>query len=203
MTYRLGLTGSISTGKSTVLNFFAEIGVPVYSADAAVHELYAGPATAAVEKLFPGVSTDGRVDRQKLGGALVKEPEKLNDLEALVHPMVHEKMYEFLNQAVESNAQMAVLEIPLLFETGTDYPIDGVAVTICDEAIQRERALKRHGMSVEKFNTILARQMPQAEKAKRADFIIHTDVSLDQTRDEVEKIARSCGFQGQAVGRDQ
>lgn len=183
--FRLGLTGSIATGKSTVLSAFAALGVPVYSADAAVHELYEGEAVAAVEKLFPGVSRNGRIDRDRLSGMLAETPSRLAELEAAVHPLVRAKMRSFLQSAERGGAALAVLEIPLLFETGGDYPLDAVAATACSDETQRRRALARPGMTVDKFRTILARQMPQAEKRRRADFVIDTDTDLAATRAQV------------------
>lgn len=190
--FRLGLTGSIATGKSTVLRFFAELDLPVYSADAAVHELYAGPAVPAVEALFPGVTANGTVDRAKLAARLVESPGELPRLEAVVHPLVRDKMADFLGKAGAAGADLAVLEIPLLFETRHEYPLDAVAVTVCSDEVQRRRALARPGMSVEKLETVLARQVPQAEKMQKADFVIRTDVSLDRTRAEVARIAALC-----------
>ena len=182
---RLGLTGSIATGKSTVLKAFADLGVPVFSADEAVHELYRGAAVAPIEAAFPGTTRDGEVDRTALSQRLVAEPGRIKELEGLVHPLVRARLRQFLDRAEASGAPLAVIDIPLLFETGFDYGLDKVAVTIVDEATQRARALARPGMSVEKLGAILARQMPQAEKARRADYIFDTSESLDRTRTEV------------------
>lgn len=190
--YRLGLTGSMATGKSTVLAMFADLGIPVYSADRAVHELYEGAAAQAIDALFPGVAPQGRVDRARLTERLVAEPDRLAALEALVHPLVREKMLTFLAEADADGAELAVLEIPLLFETAHAYPLDGVAVTVCSDDEQRRRAMARTGMTVEKFNTMVARQLPQAEKERRADFVIRTDVSLEDTRAAVEQIVGKC-----------
>ena len=182
---RLGLTGSIATGKSTVLAAFAALGVPVISADEVVHELYRGAAVAPIEAAFPGTTYDGEVDRTALSRRLVAEPGRIKELEGLVHPLVRARLRQFLDRAEASGAPLAVIDIPLLFETGFDYGLDKVAVTIVDEATQRARALARPGMSVEKLGAILARQMPQAEKASRADYIFDTSESLDRTRAEV------------------
>ena len=190
--FRLGLTGSIATGKSTVLSMFRDMGVPVYSADDAVHELYKGEAVAPVEALFSGVGASGEIDRKLLARKLVEQPERIPELEAIVHPLVRQKMIAFLQECEEKAVDLAVLEIPLLFETGNAYPLDAIAVTACAEAEQRLRALARPGMNVEKLETILARQMPQAEKKARADFVINTDIELEQTRAEVEKIVKIC-----------
>jgi dephospho-CoA kinase len=189
--FRLGLTGSIATGKSTVLKMFGEQ-VPVYSADAAVHELYTGEAVAPVGAAFPGVVEEGAINRQKLGEILVTEPQRLADLEKIVHPLVHGKMQQFLDKSRADGAGFVVLEIPLLFETGYTYPIDAVAVTACSDEEQRRRALARPGMSVEKLQTILARQMPQAEKKQRADFVINTDTGLEDTRAQIDAIMLEC-----------
>lgn len=189
--FRLGLTGSIATGKSTALKFFGAH-APVYSADAAVHDLYEGEAVAPVDAAFPGVAENGVINRQKLGQILVDHPERLIELEAIVHPLVHKKMHQFLAEAEAGNAKLAVLEIPLLFETATAYPVDAVAVTFCDNEEQRRRALLRPGMTVEKFQTILARQLSQAEKIKRADFVIDTGTGLEQTRKQIDDIVEKC-----------
>lgn len=185
---RLGLTGSIATGKSTVLAMFRARDIPVYSADMAVHALYAGEAVAEVEALFPGVSVNGTVDRGRLSKMLVDTPQGFAKLEALIHPLVRQKMLAFLDRAAESGADLAVLEIPLLFETGHPYPLDAVAVVSCSDKKQRQRALARDGMSVEKLNAILARQVPQAEKRLRADFVISTDGSEADTAAEVDRL---------------
>ncbi|WP_172121690.1 dephospho-CoA kinase [Devosia sp. 919] len=189
--YRLGLTGSIATGKSAVLAAFAANGVPVFSADAAVAELYAGAAAPAVEALFPGVVVEGAVDRTRLSLQLAKNPGKFDRLEALVHPMVRARIAQFLADAAAAGETLAVVEVPLLYETGHDYGFDGVAVTVVDPAIQRERALARAGMTVDKLQTILARQLPQAEKQKRADFVFDTGKPLAVTQAEVAALVEA------------
>lgn len=186
--FRLGVTGSIATGKSSVLEALAGLGAKVFSADAAVHELYAGPAVAAVESLFPGVAVNGAVDRTRLAAAIGAAPHRLAELEALIHPLVRERIRAFMDTAESEGAPIAAVEVPLLFESGYDYGFDAVAVTVCDAAAQRERALARPGMTVEKLNTILARQMPQAEKKKRADFVIDTTGPIEETRRMVKTI---------------
>jgi len=190
--FALALTGSIATGKSTVLSMFADEGIPTYSADQAVHELYASSAVEPLSKLFPDCVRDGEVDRKKLSAFLVAQPDKIAQLEAIVHPLVREKMEQFLHRSALDHVDMVVLEIPLLFETGTAYPVNGIAVTYCSNALQRQRALTRPGMSEEKLDTILARQMPQEEKKRRADFIIDTGTDLVETKAEVEKIIAAC-----------
>ncbi|HEY4199408.1 MAG TPA: dephospho-CoA kinase [Devosiaceae bacterium] len=174
----LGLTGSIATGKSTTLEAFRGLGIPVFSADAAVSELYAGDAVAPVAALFPGVVRDGAIDRVELSRQLLAAPEKLASLEATVHPLVRQRIAAFLAQSRQSGAPLAVVEIPLLFETGFDYGLDRIAVTVCSPESQRRRALARPGMTVEKLEAILARQLPQDEKRKRADYVLDTDLPV-------------------------
>lgn len=181
----IGLTGSIATGKSTVLALFAEHGVPVFSADEAVHGLYSGSAAEVVENLFPGVVRDGTVDRAELSRRLIENPSDLGKLEAAVHPLVRGEIARFLAEAGASGAKLAVVDIPLLFESGYDCGLDRVAVTVCPEEVQRSRALARPGMTVEKFNTILARQMSQEDKRKRADYVFDTSHELAYTRSMV------------------
>ena len=183
--WRIGITGSIATGKSTLLEAFVDLGVPVFSADQAVAELYEGEALEPVEALFPGIIRDGRIDRSLLSQKLAADPAGFARLEALVHPMVRARIKAFLDGAEAAGEQLAVVEVPLLFESGYDYGFDRVAVATVDPAIQAERALARPGMTVDKLQTILARQMPQAEKQKRADYVFDTGLSLDATRAEV------------------
>jgi dephospho-CoA kinase len=182
---KLGLTGSIATGKSTVLKTFAELGVPVFSADDVVHELYRAEAVAPIEAAFPGTTRDGEVDRAVLSQRLVAEPGRMKELEAIVHPLVRARVRKFLADAEAAGEQLAVVDIPLLFETGFDYGLDQVAVTTVDDVTQGQRALARPGMNVEKLSAILARQMPQAEKLKRADYVFDTSGSLADTRNAV------------------
>ena len=185
---KLGVTGSIATGKSTVLAHIATRGIPTISSDDIVRRLYEGAAVAGVEQLFPGVTTDGRVDRKALVARLVAEPERVRDLEALVHPMVRTEVASFFDEAEKRGAAVAAAEIPLLFETGHDYGLDVVIVAAVDDATQRRRALARPGMSVEKLEAILARQTPQDEKKARADYVIDTGVSLDDTYRAVDAL---------------
>jgi len=182
---RLGLTGSIASGKSTVLKAFADLGIPVFSSDPAVHDLYEGEAVPVVEALFPGVTTDGRIDRAELGRRLVADPGALPRLETVVHPLVRARMAKFLSEAEASGAAIAVVDVPLLFETGFDYGLDGIAVTVARDDTIRRRALARPGMNVQKLDAILARQMPQAEKRKRADHVFDTDRPIEETIAEV------------------
>ncbi|WP_055047050.1 dephospho-CoA kinase [Devosia sp. A16] len=195
---KLGLTGSIATGKSTVLAVFAEQGVPTFSSDEAVHELYRGAAVAPVEAAFPGVAIDGVIDREKLSRLLVGYPAQLQQLEAIVHPLVRARIRAFLEQAAASGAPMAVVDIPLLFENGVDWGLDAVIVTTVDAAEQRRRALARPGMTVEKLDAILARQLPQAEKVKRATYIIDTSDTIAATRQKVVELVQRLRQQAQA-----
>jgi dephospho-CoA kinase len=189
--WRLGLTGSIATGKSTVLKAFADLGVPVFSADDAVHELYRGEAVAPVEALFPGVSHKGEIDRVELSKRLLAQPERLKELEAVVHPLVRQRVAKFLADTESTGAELAVVDIPLLFESGHDYGLDRVAVTMAEPATYRKRALARPGMTVEKLDAILARQMPQDEKRKRADYLIYTEHAPVEARAAVKALVEA------------
>jgi len=195
---KLGLTGSIATGKSTVLAAFAKLGVPTFSSDEAVHELYRGAAVAPVEAAFPGVAVDGVIDREKLSRLLVGHPLRLRQLEAIVHPLVRARIRAFLEDAAARGEPMAVVDIPLLFENGVDWGLDAIIVTTVDEAEQRQRALARPGMTVEKLDAILARQLPQAEKVKRATYIIDTSDTIAATRQTVEQLVQRLRQQAQA-----
>jgi dephospho-CoA kinase len=187
---KLGLTGSIATGKSTALKAFADLGLPTFSSDEAVHELYRGAAVAPVEAAFPGVTVDGVIDREKLSRHLVGHPRRLQQLEAIVHPLVRARIRSFLADAAATGEPMAVVDIPLLFENGVDWGLDAIVVTTVDEAEQRRRALARPGMTVEKLEAILARQMPQAEKVKRANYIIDTSATIAATRQAVAELVQ-------------
>lgn len=189
--WRIGITGSIATGKSTLLAAFEKAGVPTFSADAAVAELYAGAAVAPVEALFPGVTHDGVIDRQLLAARLAVDPSGFKRLEALVHPLVRTAISNFLAAAERDGQRIAAVEVPLLFESGHDYGFDAIAITHVDEAIQRERALARPGMTVEKLDTILARQMPQAEKKARADYLFDTALPRETIDAEVRALVET------------
>ncbi|HTN60470.1 MAG TPA: dephospho-CoA kinase [Devosia sp.] len=189
--WRIGVTGSIATGKSTVLEAFKALGVPVYSADAAVAELYSGAAVAPVEALFPGVAVNGVIDRALLSQRLAADPARFQQLEAVVHPLVRNRIARFIDQAERSGAALAVVEVPLLFESGYDYGFDAIAVTYVAEPIQRQRALARRGMNVEKFEAILARQLPQAQKMARATYLFDTGGAIEQTADAVKALTAS------------
>ncbi len=190
--FKLGLTGSIATGKSTALAEFAALGHEVFSADDAVHSLYEGAAVAPISAVFPEAVKEGKVDRQVLSAILLSTPERLQELNSIVHPLVRAKIANFMVSATKNRASLAVVDIPLLFETGHDYGLDGVALTWCSDEIQRTRALARPQMSVEKLNIILAHQMSQSEKKQRADFLIDTSGSLEQTKKQVAHIAEFC-----------
>lgn len=194
--WRIGLTGSIATGKSTVLGAFADLGVPVFSADQAVAELYERDAVAPVEALFPGVTTEGRIDRALLSQRLVADPSAYERLEAVVHPLVRARIARFLDEAEAAGHALAVVEVPLLFESGYDYGFDAIGVTWVDAAIQRQRALARPGMTVEKLDTILARQLPQAEKKARATYLFDTGQPIDSTVDMVAALVAGIRARG-------
>lgn len=186
----LGLTGSIGMGKSTTTAMFADLGAVVWNADDAVHHLYApgGAAVGPVGEAFPGVVVDGAVDRTRLAEALGKDDTAFRLLEAIVHPLVAQGRAADLEAARMAGVKLAVLDIPLLFETGGDRAVDAVVVVTADPAIQAERVLARPGMTRERFDAILARQMPDAEKRARADFVIDTGRGLEAARAEVEAI---------------
>ena len=187
----LGLTGSIGMGKTTAARFFAEEGVPVLDADAVVHQLYDGEAVAAIEDAFPGTSRDGRVNREELSRRVVGNPEALKQLEAIVHPLVRAAQARFLADAERSGAPVAVLDVPLLFETGGDRRVDAVVVVSAPADVQRARTLDRAGMTAEKFEALLQKQMPDDEKRRRADFVVDTSQSFDSARAQVRAILAS------------
>ena len=184
----LGLTGSIGMGKSTTAQLFAEAGVPVYDADAAVHKLYEGEAAAAIEAAFPGTTVDGKVDRARLSTRVVHDPAAMRRLEAIVHPMLGASRQKFLDEAERSGARVAVVDVPLLYETGGEKRVDAVVVVTTTPEIQRERILARENMSDEKLDAILARQLPDLEKRNRADFIVDTSHGLDPVRARIRDI---------------
>ena len=184
----LGLTGSIGMGKSTTAKLFAEAGVPVYDADATVHQVYEGEAAPVIEAAFPGTTVDGKVDRTRLSARVVHDPAAMKQLEALVHPMLRAHHQKFLDDAERSGAPVAVVDVPLLFETGGEKRVDAVVVVTTSPEIQRERILARDNMTAEKLEHILARQMPDAEKRKRADFIVDTSHGLDPVRSRIRDI---------------
>ncbi|MFL6813803.1 MAG: dephospho-CoA kinase [Bradyrhizobium sp.] len=184
----LGLTGSIGMGKSTTAKLFAEAGVPVYDADAAVHRLYEGEAVPAIEAAFPGTTVDGKVDRARLSALVVHDPAAMKQLERIVHPMLGASRKRFLDEAERSGAPVAVVDVPLLYETGGENRVDAVVVVTTSPEVQRERILARDNMSGEKLDAILARQLPDSEKRKRADFVVDTSHGLDPVRARIRDI---------------
>jgi len=187
----IGLTGSIGMGKTTTAGFFRAAGIPVHDADAAVHRLYNGPAAATVEAAFPGTAPDGVVNRDRLAEVVLDDSRALKRLEAIVHPLVREAERAFLEAAAEAGAPMAVLEIPLLFETGGDNRCDAIVVVTAKPETQRQRVLKRPGMSEDRLNALLARQTPDAEKRRRAHFLVITDYDLDFAKRQVIAVVRA------------
>jgi dephospho-CoA kinase len=186
----LGLTGSIGMGKSATAKLFAEAGVPVYDADAAVHKIYEGEAAPAIEAAFPGTTVDGKVDRNKLSARVVHDPAAMRQLEQIVHPMLGASRQKFLDDAERSGAPVAVVDVPLLFETGGEKRVDAVVVVTTSLELQRERILTRDNMTGEKLDAILARQLPDAEKRKRADFLVDTSHGLEPVRAQIRDILR-------------
>jgi len=186
MTFILGLTGSIGMGKSTTANLFKKHGVPVYDADQTVHDLYSGRLVPLIEAAFPGSTKEGGVDRAKLSTYVVGHPDKLKALEAIVHPVVQEEQDRFIQKHRDS--PLVVLDIPLLFENGKDRFCDAVAVVSTDAATQRKRVMMREGMTEEKLDSLLSRQMPDSEKRKKAQFIIDTSLDIPDAERQVLSI---------------
>jgi dephospho-CoA kinase len=187
----LGLTGSIGMGKTTAAQYFRRIGVPVFDADQAVASLYAGEAAPLIEAEFPGTVTEGVVDRDRLGQRVLSDPAAIRRLEAIVHPLVRGKERQFFDNIGDAGVRVAVLDIPLLFETKGESRCDAVVVVSAPLATQRERVLKRPGMTQERLDAILRRQMPDEEKRSRAHFVIDTSRSRSASRRQVESLVRS------------
>jgi dephospho-CoA kinase len=187
----LGLTGSVGMGKSATAKMFADEGVPVFDADAAVHRLYEGEAAPLIEAAFPGTVSAGRVDRERLSRAVVGNNEAFAKLEAIIHPLVQKAREEFLAAAKAKGSHVAVLDIPLLFETGGERKVDKIVVVSAPHPVQKERVLSRVGMTEEKFSAIVAKQMPDSEKRKHADFVIDTSRGFEAAREEVRAILRA------------
>jgi dephospho-CoA kinase len=187
----LCLTGSLGMGKSTAAKFFAQAGVPVHDSDAVVHALYEGEAVAAIEAAFPGTTSGGKVDRGKLAAKVIDDKAALARLEAIVHPLVAVAREKFLADAQANGAPIVVLDIPLLFEIGGSDRCDAVVVVSAPAEIQRNRAMARPGMTDEKFASLLAKQMPDAEKRARADFIVDSSQSFDHARAQVHDILKA------------
>ncbi|MEX1083322.1 MAG: dephospho-CoA kinase [Xanthobacteraceae bacterium] len=186
----LGLTGSIGMGKTTTARFFAEAGVPLHDADAAVHRLYQGEAAPAIEAAFPGTTANGKVDRVKLAERIAGDLAALRRLEAIVHPLVRQAEERFLAAAEAQGVPVAVLDIPLLFETGGESRVDAVVTVTAPPEVQRTRLLERPGMTEEKLKTLMANQLPDAEKRRRADFVVDSSQGFDAARAQVQDILR-------------
>lgn len=203
MTFVLGLTGSIGMGKSTTAAMFRRLGVPVHDADAAVHRLYHHEAVAAVEAAFPGTTGENGVDRQKLAAAVLGKPEALRRLEAIVHPLVRREEERFLVSCRQAGIPLAVLDIPLLFETGGERRCDAVLVVTADPAIQKARVMARPGMTEERFALIHVKQMPDAEKRRRAHFLVDTGRGFAAAEVQVASIVRAlAGRPGRALSQE-
>jgi dephospho-CoA kinase len=187
----LGLTGSLGMGKSTTAKMFADEGVPVFDADAVVHQLYDGEAAPLIEQAFPGTTSDGRVDRRSLSARVVGMTEALKKLEAIVHPLVQAARENFLADAEAQDTPVVLLDVPLLFETGGHGRVDKVVVVSAPPEMQRARVLERPEMTEEKFEAMLARQMPDSEKLRRADFVVDTSLGLEPAREQVRAILRA------------
>lgn len=188
---KAGLTGSIGMGKSTTAQMFRDEGIAVYDADATVHALYEGEAVSLVEAEFPNTTSDGKVNRAKLSEYVIGKPENMKKLEAIIHPLVHKKEQEFLKEAETRGDKLVVLDIPLLFETGGKNRVDKIIVVTAPANVQRERVMARDGMTKEKFESILARQVPDSEKREQADFVIDTSLGLEVAKERVREIVTS------------
>lgn len=193
---RIGLTGSIGMGKSTTAKMFAAEGIPVHDADATVHALYSGRAAPLIEAAFPGTVSDGKVDRTLLSPHVLGKPEAMKKLEAIVHPLVREEEQLFLKRARADHRRIVMLDIPLLFETGGEARVDVVVVVTADADVQRDRVLARPGMSEDSFEAILAKQMPDAEKRRRAHFLVDTGKGLEPAKRQVQAILKALAAAG-------
>lgn len=187
----LGLTGSLGMGKSTTAKMFADEGVPVFDADAMVHRLYDGEAAPLIEQAYPGTTVDGRVDRRRLAARVVGNIEALKKLEGIVHPLVRAAEQEFIADAERKGASVVLLDIPLLLETGGHLRVDKIVVVSAPAETQRARVLERPEMTDEKFEAMLARQMPDSEKLRRADFVVDTSRGIEPAREQVRAILRA------------
>ncbi|NKI60728.1 dephospho-CoA kinase [Labrenzia sp. PO1] len=193
---RIGLTGSIGMGKSTTAKMFAAEGVPVHDADATVHALYSGRAAPLIEAAFPGTVSDGKVDRTLLSPHVLGKPEAMKKLEAIVHPLVREEEQLFLQRARADHRRIVMLDIPLLFETGGEARVDVVVVVTADAQVQRDRVLSRPGMSEDRFEAILAKQLPDAEKRRRAHFLVDTGRGMEAAKRQVRAILKALAAAG-------
>ena len=187
----IGLTGGIGMGKSAAADRFAQRGIPVLDADAEVHRLYDGPAADVIEAAFPGTTREGKVDRALLSQTVAGSPERLKELEAIVHPMVVEAEIDFLVEQEKSGARLAVLEIPLLFETGADARVDVTVAVSAPAELQRQRVMARHGMTADKLEHLLERQLPDAERVAKADYVVDSGLSLQDMHDEIDRLIES------------
>ncbi len=187
----LGLTGGIGMGKSAAAAHLRRRGVPVFDADAYVHRLYEGAAVPAIEAVFPGTVREGRVDRVLLGKEVAGKPERLKALEAIVHPLVVAAEIDFLREQEMTGARLAVLEIPLLFETGAEKRIDVTVALSAPEDVQRERVLDRPGMSLEKFEALRARQLSDADRRARADHVVESGSGLENLHAQLDQLIES------------
>jgi len=193
---RIGLTGSIGMGKSTTAKMFAAEGIPVHDSDAAVHALYAGRAAPLIETAFPGTVNNGKVDRALLSPQVLGKPDAMKRLEAIVHPLVREEEQLFLDRARAEHRRIVILDIPLLFETGGEDRVDAIVVVTADADIQRRRVLGRPGMTEDRFEAILSRQMPDTEKRRRAHFLVDTGLGMDPARRQVRAILKAMAAAG-------
>lgn len=199
----VGLTGSIGMGKSTAANHFRDLGIGVFDADAAVHDLYETTAVPLIDTAFPGVASDGRIDREKLAERLRAVPSGFRVLEDIVHPLVRNAEKEFLDRQFKAGAAMAVLEIPLLFETGGNEKVDATVVVSTTAATQRDRVMQRPGMTQAKLDSLLQRQLPDSEKRARADFVVDTGGTIAETQAQIDKVVSDLqGKSAQAYQRD-
>ena len=187
----LCLTGSLGMGKSTAAKFFAECGVPVHDSDAVVHTLYEGEAVPLIERTFPGSTRDGKVDRKALGAMVLNDEAALARLEAIIHPLVTASRQKFLAETAARGAPVVLVDVPLLFETEAESRCDAVVVVSAPAEMQRARAFGRPGMTEEKFAALLAKQTPDAEKRRRADFVVDSSQGFDHTRAQIRDILRN------------
>lgn len=194
----LGLTGSIGMGKSTTASFFKELGIPVHDADATVHDLYEHEAVTPVGNRFPQAVVDGKIDRKILASAVLGHDDAIAELEAIVHPLVRNREQAFLQKAKKEGELIVVLDIPLLFETSADQRVDKILVVTAPADVQRERVMSRAGMTEERFNAILKKQMPDAQKREGADFLIDTSLGFDDARQSVRDIVAQLAKRNQS-----
>jgi dephospho-CoA kinase len=187
----IGLTGGIGMGKTSAAAHFASRGVPVFDADAYVHRLYEGPAVAAIEAAFPGIAVDGRVDRERLAAQVAGAPERLKKLEAVVHPLVVRAEIDFLREQEAKGVKLAVLEIPLLFETGAESRTDVTIALSAPEDVQKARVMERPGMTVEKLEALRARQLSDVERRKRADYVVDSGTTLENMQEQLDRLIES------------